>query len=42
MNPRLQEYLEQYRGTGKCFGSIRADHMSRDLAHVIYSCNIFE
>ena len=42
VNPRLQEYLEQYRGTGKCFGSIRADHMSRDLAHVIYSCNIFE
>ncbi len=42
VNQRLQEYLEQYRGTGKCFGSIRADHMSRDLAHVIYSCNLFE
>ena len=42
VNPRLLQWLGQFNGQGKCFGSIRTDHMSKELAHVIYSCNLFE
>lgn len=39
VNPRLQEYLKPYERTGSYFGIIKTDHMTRDLAHAIYSCN---
>ena len=39
VNPGIQEYLKQHEGTGSYFGIIKVDHMTRDLAHAIYSCN---
>lgn len=40
VNPRIQDYLKPYEGTGSYFGIIKADHMTHELAHAIYCCNI--
>jgi 1-phosphatidylinositol phosphodiesterase len=39
VNPRIQAEIGKYAGTGTYFGILRVDHITRDLAHAIYSCN---
>ncbi len=39
INPRLQSWLKDYKGSGEHLGMIVTDHMTRDLAYAIYSCN---
>jgi len=38
INPLLQNYLEEH-GKEKSYGIIVTDHITRNLAHEIYSCN---
>ncbi len=38
VNPKVQAELEKY-SEGAYFGILSVDHITRDLAHAIYSCN---
>ena len=41
INGKLLEYLKNYMNTDSNFGIIATDHMTKELAHTIYSCNVF-
>lgn len=40
VNPALQKWFGERKGTGTGYGIIRTDHMTRDLSHAIYSTNV--